>query len=65
MYYKLTVIKGDIDELCNHLDMNGYSFERINQNLYVYEEEIDYVATICKDHGISYWINESEVVEND
>ena len=62
MYDKLTVTNGDIEELCEHLDMNGYSFERIGQNLYVYEEETDYVETICRDHGVSYWKNDGEEI---
>lgn len=58
MYNKITVISGDIEELCNHLDMNGYNFERINQNLYVDEEETDYVETIMADHDVDYLIND-------
>lgn len=58
MYNKITVISGDMEELCNHLDMNGYNFERINQNLYVDEEETDYVETIMADHDVDYLIND-------
>ncbi len=64
MYDKLDIISGDINELCEYLDNNGYNFERINQNLYVFEDETDYVETICAEHGVSYWKNDCDEVLN-
>ena len=58
MYDKITITKGDIDEVVEHLDMNGYCFERIGQNLYVYSEETDYVETILVDHQCEYEVND-------
>ncbi len=58
MYDKITINNGNIDELCKHLDMNGYCFEQIGQNLYVFNEETDYVRTILREHGYEYWLND-------
>lgn len=59
--YVCIIIEGnaDINELENHLYMNGYNFgiDRNRSLLFVYVEEIDYVETILKDRDITYDIN--------
>lgn len=58
MYDKITINSGNMEDLCEHLDMNGYCFERIGMNLYVFNEETDYVKTILHDYGYDYWVND-------
>ena len=58
MYDKITINNGNVADLCEHLDNNGYCFECIGQNLYVFNEETDYVRTILREHGYDYWIND-------
>ena len=63
MYYKITITDGNVTEICEHLDSNGYTFEAIHCNLYVLEDEMDYVETILFDHGANYMVNdEYEVI---
>lgn len=53
-------VGADMEELENHLYMNGYDFG-IDQNrnlLFVYEEEIEYVETILADRNIAYEVKE-------
>lgn len=42
----------------NYLIMNNYNFDLIENSLYVYEEEVDYVITIMQNHDIDYEIIE-------
>ncbi len=46
----------DINELDNHLSMNGYDFgiDRKRNLLFVNMEEVDYVETILEDRDIEY-----------
>ena len=48
----------DMDEMYEHLTMNGYIFEVNNEHdvLFVIEDQIQYVETILNDKGISYEI---------
>ncbi len=44
-------------EITDHLKMNGYIFYVSGENvIFVYSEEVVYVATIFKDNGIEYEI---------
>ena len=44
----------DLEELENHLSMNGYNFgiDKSRNLLFVYIEEVDYVETILDDRNI-------------
>ena len=44
----------DLEELENHLSMNGYNFgiDKSRNLLFVYVEEVDYVETILNDRNI-------------
>ena len=48
----------DLNEVENHLSMNGYSFglDKSRNLLFVFIEEIDYVETILKDRNITYFV---------
>ena len=44
-------------EITEHLKMNGYTFYVSGDDtIFVYSEEVYYVATIFKDNGIGYEI---------
>lgn len=47
----------DIEELNNHLSMNGYDFgiDTKRNLLFVNIEEVDYVETILEDRNILYY----------
>lgn len=49
-------IDTDVNELENHLSINGYDFgiDKKRNLLFVYIEEVDYVETILEDRNISY-----------
>lgn len=64
MYTKLTIIYGNVKEICEHLDRNGYNFEAINCNLYVLEDEVSYVETILAEWGVDYMVNDDYEVFN-
>lgn len=46
----------DMEELENHLSMNGYDFgiDKSRNLLFVLGEEVDYVETILQDRNIYY-----------
>ena len=46
----------DLEELENHLSMNGYDFgiDKSRNLLFVFVEEVDYVETILDDRNIIY-----------
>ena len=46
----------DLEELENHLSMNGYDFgiDKNRNLLFVFIEEVDYVETILDDRNIIY-----------
>lgn len=48
----------DMEELDNHLSMNGYDFgiDKKRNLLFVAGDEIDYVETILKDRSIYYQV---------
>lgn len=48
----------DMEELDNHLSMNGYDFgiDKKRNLLFVAGDEIDYVETILKDRNIYYQV---------
>ncbi len=50
----------DLEELENHLSMNGYNFgiDKSKNRLFVYIDEIDYVETILKDRNIIYGVKD-------
>ena len=50
----------DLEELENHLSMNGYDFgiDKSRNRLFVFVEEIDYVETILEDRNIIYDVEE-------
>lgn len=57
MYDKITIM-ADTAFIINHLSMNGYSFEAIGQNLYVFEDETPYVEEILSEYNIRYGKND-------
>ena len=47
--------KRDMDDLTQHLAMNGYTFDtNCDDTLFIFHEEIDYVETIMRDHGMKF-----------
>ena len=64
MYTKITITDGNVKEICEHLDNNGYNFEAINCNLYVLEDEVSYVETILAEWGVDYMVNDDYEVFN-
>ena len=60
--YVCIVIHGcaDMEELENHLSMNGYNFgiDKNRNRLFVHIDEIDYVETILEDREIVYSVKE-------
>lgn len=48
----------DLEEVENHLSMNGYGFgiDKSRKLLFVLIEEIDYVETILTDRDIVYFV---------
>lgn len=48
----------DLNEVENHLSMNGYSFgiDKNRKLLFVLIEEIDYIETILTDRNIVYFV---------
>lgn len=61
MYDKINILKGDIDEIIYHLNMNGYKFYVARPNiLFTFVEETDYVETILADHKVKYVKNDGE-----
>ena len=48
----------DVEELDNHLSMNGYDFgiDKKRSLLFVVSDEVDYVETILKDRNIYYQV---------
>lgn len=64
MYNKITITVGDVEELDNHLSMNGYNYGRVGNDFYVLEDETDYVDTILSDWGYDYWFNDSYLTTN-
>ena len=55
----LILIETDLEELDNHLFMNGYNYgiDTKRNILFVSMEEVDYVEEILKDRGIVYDIH--------
>lgn len=44
-----------MDSICEHLAMNGYTYDTNGENvIFIFDEEISYVKTILKDRKISY-----------
>lgn len=58
MYYKVEILNGGIYGLCEHLERNGYKFNKCGNFLFILEDEMDYVETIMNDHEISYRIED-------
>jgi hypothetical protein len=49
--------KSEMPDITEHLAMNGYTYDtNADDTLFVYSEEVDYVETILKDHGVEYEI---------
>lgn len=48
----------DMEELDNHLSMNGYDFgiDKKRNLLFIVGDELDYVETILKDRNIYYQV---------
>ena len=49
-----------MEELNNHLDMNGYDFSMNGMELIVHADEGDYVETIMADRNIDYILDDVE-----
>ena len=48
-------VKENIDEVTEHLSMNGYTFDTNGEDtLFIDDEEIDYVITILNDRDIEW-----------
>ena len=49
----------DLEELDNHLSMNGYDFGIDTKRMYLfaYIDELDYVLTILNDRNIDYRVS--------
>ena len=59
MYAKFTIEpEHNMDELLRHLCFNNYSYECIGRNIYISEDDMDYVETILKDWGYGYMLND-------
>ena len=58
-YVKIILHKNaDLDELENHLSMNGYEFgiDKVRRLLFTSLDELVYVETILEDRGITYCV---------
>ena len=49
-----------MEELNDHLSMNGYNFSMDGMELFVHESENDYVETIMADRDIYYILSDAE-----
>ena len=58
--YRCFNTKEQMNELTNHLSMNGYDFSINGTVLIVHEEEADYVETIMNDRHIEYILEDFE-----
>lgn len=63
MYNKITILSGNVNELCKYLDMNGYNYNHYNypdidEFLYVLEDETDWIITILKERNYTFLIND-------
>ena len=58
--YKCFTTKEKMNELQNHLSINGYDFSTSGMSISVYEEEMDYVETIMDDRNINYFVEDVE-----
>lgn len=48
-------VKENMDEVTEHLSMNGYTFDTNGEDvLFIYDEEIDYVITMLDDRDIEW-----------
>jgi hypothetical protein len=60
--YGMILLHGnaDLEELENHLSLNGYDFgiDKNRKLLFVFIDELAYVETILEDRGISYKVSE-------
>lgn len=52
--YAFKATKEQMDELENHLKMNGYDFLINGEKISIHEEETDYVETIMTDREIYF-----------
>lgn len=51
---RVTASKEALEEVINHLSMNGYDVKWDKDIATIYEDELSYIATIFEDRGI-YW----------
>lgn len=56
VWYALRITgKEMMEEVTEHLSMNGYTFDTNGKDtIFVFHEEIEYVETILNDRGASY-----------
>ena len=53
-YYKVRV-DGEVSDITEHLEMNGYDFDTNDaDSIFISEEEIEYLMTILDDRGYDY-----------
>ena len=57
-FYKVKVLNGfktELSEVCEHLTMNGYTYDTNGEDsIFIYEEEIGYLKTILKDRNLKF-----------
>lgn len=58
--YVCSATKEQMEELENHLSMNGYKFAISETILIAHEEEADYIETIMVDRDIDYILDDIE-----
>ena len=58
--YNCFTTKEQMEELKNHLNMNGYDFSINGMTISIYEEEANYVETIMDDRNIEYILYDTE-----
>ena len=59
MYAKITICNAnDLKDTYEYLQMNNYSVERVENHLYVLEDELEFVETILSEHCIDYSVED-------
>lgn len=61
-FYKiklLDVSKSELSEVCEHLAMNGYTYDsNCEDSIFIYEDELSYLKTILDDRNLKYEVQQ-------
>ena len=57
-FYKVKLLKeskAELSEVCEHLAMNGYTYDsNCEDSIFIYEDELSYLKTILEDRNLKY-----------